>query len=231
MTPAERWRKRKALLLYELQTADTRVISDLLSGVVYDDLEEEIIYAPKGTSEGRAKSTAKVVYDDVLSAFRKIMPEAFAKSMKLLTDANDGKIPYQGELKFYNTETLLSCGITQVDEMSDIEFEHFAADMFEALGYNSRVTQKSSDFGVDVIARTFLFNVGIQCKHLSDGVVGVEAVQEIVAGKTFYDLDKAVVITNKYFTNQAKMLANKNHVTLLDRAWIKEALKGISEKK
>jgi restriction system protein len=47
--------------------------------------------------------------------------------------------------------------------------------------------------------------------------VGIKAVQEAVASKGYYSCDKAMVVTNSYFTNQTKTLASRNKVQLWDR--------------
>ena len=49
------------------------------------------------------------------------------------------------------------------------------------------------------------------------GRVGVAAVQEVYAAKTYYNAAYAIVVTNSYFTKQARELAAKLYVTLVDR--------------
>jgi len=55
----------------------------------------------------------------------------------------------------------------------------------------------------------------VQCKFYSHPV-GVSAVQQVVGGMAYYDCDRAMVITNNTFTRQAKELAERNDVELLD---------------
>jgi restriction system protein len=47
--------------------------------------------------------------------------------------------------------------------------------------------------------------------------VSVKAVQEAVAAKDYYHCDKAMVVTNSYFSRQAEALAKANRVELWDR--------------
>jgi len=58
--------------------------------------------------------------------------------------------------------------------------------------------------------------IAVQAKRSSKNV-GVKAVQEAVASKGYYDADSAMVVTNRYYTVQAKELARKNGVSLWDR--------------
>lgn len=43
----------------------------------------------------------------------------------------------------------------------------------------------------------------VQCKHYSSNV-GNHAIQEAFSGKSIYNADVAVVLTNSYFTQQAE---------------------------
>ena len=53
------------------------------------------------------------------------------------------------------------------------------------------------------------------------GKVGNSAVQEAVAGKSYYDCDEAMVITNSVFYPGAIVLAKANDVTLIDGTQLK----------
>lgn len=80
-----------------------------------------------------------------------------------------------------------------------------------------RVSGKSGDYGADVMARDLLLRkIVVQCKCYN-GRVGVGAVQEIHAAKTFYDAQRAAVATNSKFTKAARELAYKLNVELWER--------------
>lgn len=113
-----------------------------------------------------------------------------------------------------NTQKAVTIGI--VDGYSGIEFERFIGTLFEADGYRVEYTLVSNDKGIDIIARRSGISIGIQCKCYSS-TVGVSAIQEVFAGKSFYSLDKALVVTNNYFTAAAKELAKSTGVILWDR--------------
>ncbi|MFI3172208.1 MAG: restriction endonuclease [Eubacteriales bacterium] len=113
--------------------------------------------------------------------------------------------------------------INDIDLMTGKEFEYFIAKLFKQLGYDTLITKQSGDQGIDVIAEKDKRKIGIQVKCYS-GHVGNSAIQEVIAGKTFYKLDKAMVITNSYFTNAAKELAYSADVILWDRDILKDKL-------
>ncbi|MCX7084651.1 MAG: restriction endonuclease [Methylococcales bacterium] len=113
--------------------------------------------------------------------------------------------------------------IDDVDLMSGIEFEQFISNLFLKMGYESNITKATGDQGIDVIASKNGIKIGIQAKCYS-GSVSNSAIQEAVAGINHYRLDKAIVITNSYFTDSAKELAQSNSVILWDRIILKEKI-------
>ena len=58
--------------------------------------------------------------------------------------------------------------------------------------------------------------IGIQAKRYSSNV-GNKAIQEVIAGSQFYKCNRCIVVTNSYFSKQAKELAQKTKVILWDR--------------
>jgi len=103
------------------------------------------------------------------------------------------------------------------------EFEHFICELYKKMGYSAEVTKQSGDQGLDVIAERNGRKIGIQAKCYS-GTVGNFAVQEAVAGKSYYNCDKVVVITNNFFTTSAIELAKSNNVILWNRDILKEKI-------
>lgn len=111
-----------------------------------------------------------------------------------------------------------SGGSIDIDSMDGREFEQFCADLLHNNGFsNVEVTRGSGDQGIDVLATKDFVKYGFQCKCYSSDV-GNKAVQEALAGKTYYGCHVAVVLTNRYFTPAAKELAEQTGVVLWDRS-------------
>lgn len=128
--------------------------------------------------------------------------------------------------KIYKTEITRSCHkytIDDVDMMTGSEFELFINEIIQKMGYETSMTKKTGDQGIDIVADKNSLRIGIQCKRYS-GTVGNHAVQEAVAGKKFYKCDKVIVVTNNYFTSSASSLAEINDVILWDRNILKDKL-------
>lgn len=114
--------------------------------------------------------------------------------------------------------------IEKIDNMTGVEFEKLTAKLLKQLGYsNVTVTKSSGDQGIDVLANKDGVKYAIQCKNYSRKLDNTP-VQEAFAGKTFYHCDVGVVITNNFFTDGAKQLANSTGVILWDRNELKRML-------
>jgi HJR/Mrr/RecB family endonuclease len=109
-----------------------------------------------------------------------------------------------------------SITIVDVDLMSGDEFEQFVANLFTKMGYATKVTPHSRDFGVDVIAERDGIKIGIQAKRYTNPVSN-SAIQEIVAGMNYYHCQKGVAVSNQIFTKAAIELAQVNSIQLWDR--------------
>lgn len=108
-----------------------------------------------------------------------------------------------------------------MDEMEGHDFEYYCADLLRYNGYEDvEVTKGSGDFGVDILMSKGEVTYAVQCKCY-DKPIGVKAVQEVYAGKDYYERMIGVVMTNQYFTQPARELASGLRVILWDRDRLK----------
>lgn len=113
--------------------------------------------------------------------------------------------------------TTYSYGSIYIDNMSGHEFECFCVDLLSQNGFiNVEQTPKSWDHGIDILASKDGITYAIQCKCYASNI-GNSAVQQAYTGKNLYHRDVAVVLTNQYFTQQAKEEATVLGVKLWDR--------------
>lgn len=137
------------------------------------------------------------------------------KKMKRLRRITD-QIQYESQ---YRKDEIVTenKGFTNFDYMEGHDFEYFCADVLKKNGFeNVEVTQGSGDHGIDILAEKDNVSYAIQCKRYSSNV-GNAAVQQAHTGKSIYKKDIAVVLTNRYFTAQAKEEAQALGVKLWDR--------------
>ena len=107
-----------------------------------------------------------------------------------------------------------------MDEMEGHDFEYYCADLLKASGFlDVEVTKGSGDFGADILAEKDGVTYAFQCKCY-DKPIGVKAIQEIYAGRDYYDRMVGGVMTNQYFTQPAVELATKLNILLWDRGYL-----------
>ena len=131
-------------------------------------------------------------------------------------------------IKKYRKNKLNRSSFAQIDEMEGDCFEKYLKEKFERRGYKVYDTPASNDYGADLILEDADEVIAVQAKRYN-GHVGTAAVQEVAAAVSYYDADRGMVITNSYFTKNAKALAASCGVELWDRDDLKWEF-SISEK-
>ncbi len=111
---------------------------------------------------------------------------------------------------------LLESGIAEVDKMSGRHFESFLKELFMKRGFTVKETAVVGDYGADLILEKAGTRLVVQAKRWKQNV-GIKAVQEAIGSIKHYNAHNGVVITNSYFTDNAKDLARSNNIELWDR--------------
>lgn len=115
--------------------------------------------------------------------------------------------------------------IANIDTMTGIEFEHYLQALLSHRGYSVQETKASGDLGVDLIASGNTTKFAIQVKRYTSKVPRT-AISDAIGGMSHYGCNKAMVITNNYFTRDAITLAQSTGCILIDRdilaSWIIE---------
>ncbi len=96
-----------------------------------------------------------------------------------------------------------------------IDYENYIETLLKNKGFVVKRTPKSGDQGVDLIVEGNNNRIAIQCKFYSKPV-GNKAVQEVSAGKDYYNCTLGCVVSNNSFTPSARKLANSLEITLLN---------------
>lgn len=78
-----------------------------------------------------------------------------------------------------------------------------------------QLTRSSADYGADIVCYDGLGLMVVQCKHYRRPV-GVKAIQEAIAARQFYGASRAAVATNNRFTRNAKIMAKRCRVELME---------------
>lgn len=109
-----------------------------------------------------------------------------------------------------------------IEVMSGIEFEDFLAELFRRKGFDVEKTPVTGDYGVDLILTNPATGerIAVQAKRYAQSV-GIEAVQQVFFGKAFYGCQRALVVTNAFYTPNARIGAGRVSVFLIDGAELK----------
>jgi HJR/Mrr/RecB family endonuclease len=103
-----------------------------------------------------------------------------------------------------------------IAEMSGAEFERFIGKLYTRLGYGVSLTKGGADQGADLILSKDSHKIAVQAKRWT-GVVGNNAVQEVIAGKLYYGCSHAWIVTSSTFSSSAVALAAKDPtISLVD---------------
>lgn len=175
---------------------------------IMDQLEAAGIVGPEqGTAPRRVLMTLRQ-FEQYLKDGMFCFPSNESDDYPVLSDTNE-------RVALYNN---------QYDYMDGHDFEYYCADILKKNGFsNVEVTQGSGDHGIDILADKDDISYAIQCKCYSSNI-GNAAVQQAHTGKSIYHKDIAVVLTNQYFTAQAKEEADVLGVKLWDRDKLQELI-------
>ena len=113
--------------------------------------------------------------------------------------------------------------LKEIDKMKGLDFEVFVGELLTQHGYKTQNIKGSGDFGVDVIAEKNGTKYAVQVKRYTSNVSRT-AISDAVAGKFHWDCEKAWVVTNSYFTSDAKLLATSTACKLTDRDDLKRMM-------
>lgn len=113
-------------------------------------------------------------------------------------------------------DRIRNSGIAEIDKMSGLEFEVYLKLLLEQRGYTHVQLTTTYDLGVDLIARKDGLSWAIQAKRYKS-TVGLDAIRQVVAARNHYKCDKSMVITNSYFTSNARTIAGSTDCVLIDR--------------
>lgn len=120
--------------------------------------------------------------------------------------------------------------LSKIDRMTGEEFEDYLASLFRLQGWKVNEVGGSGDYGADLIIKKLGETYIIQAKRYSDKV-SLPAVQQAFTAKAFYDADGCTVVTNSFFTKNAKTLAAKVGCELIDRNGLTEYIETLKKGK
>jgi len=123
--------------------------------------------------------------------------------------------------KIKNTQRALLT--SNFSTMSWEAFEHFIGMLLNEMGYDTQITPKTGDYGIDIVAKSQDEVIAVQCKKYREGHnVGNQEVQMLLGAMqlTTVKATRGILVTTSQFTRQAIKQAADTSVVL----WNKHAL-------
>lgn len=117
----------------------------------------------------------------------------------------------------YINKYISNLDIQSIDVLSGVEFEELMFHVFKNMGFKVSRTNKSHDYGADLILEINRIKIVLQCKMYYGHNVGISAVQEVYSSLKYYGASLGGVVTNSYFTKSAINLSATTNVLLWDR--------------
>jgi restriction system protein len=118
-------------------------------------------------------------------------------------------------------------------KLTPTEFEHLVKQLFVAMGAEAWTTIPSKDGGVDAVATSkHLFFGGvclIQAKRWT-GLVGLESVHALTGVMADHNATTGVLVTTSWFGRASEQFANRNRITLINGAELKQLVKEYLDK-
>ena len=113
--------------------------------------------------------------------------------------------------------------LSNLDNTLDREFEEFMIKLFEKLGYSTTVTNRSKEYGCDMMLQQSDYRIAVQTTR-SQSELTFTSVQRVLDSSRKYNSQMSVVITNNKFLSSAKNLAKIKNVVLIDRKKLLELI-------
>lgn len=191
------------------------------------------IYLPMATHP--EFQTFDVILNELLERKRQLSHGTLFPTEQV--EVTQKEILEQLQLHPFGNEKGTPLTIVDVDNLDPESFEIFVAALFEKQGYMTEHTPYSGDKGADVVAfenKNRTDGLLIQAKQRkADTKPGLEAIDEVIAAKSFYQEKHGItftpaVITNRKFNKTAQQDARNKQVTVYERKWIKKSLEKYS---
>lgn len=203
------WIKKKNEILNQLEVSEKEKKKELIK---LEDKKRKIEEITRNAKVIHNAIKSEEITLNILSKENTDLENERKKLLSEIHTLNKKIYPIKEKIKFIN-----GCDFRLIDNFEGFEFEEFCAKLLKFNGYeNIIITQKSVDYGIDIIAEKDKVKYAIQCKRYN-GKVGNDAIQEAMTGKDYYGCNVAVVLTNSKFTHNAQKLANATGIILWDR--------------
>lgn len=111
--------------------------------------------------------------------------------------------------------------------MTPSEYEQIVAQYFDNLGYKTKVTSQGNDYGVDVFGTKGKSKIAIQAKMFGgcSRKINRQMIMELHGAKDYFECDTAFIATNGEIISNAKEVADKLKIRIINIPAIGKVIK------
>jgi len=126
------------------------------------------------------------------------------------------------------TDTKRNGGVKSLDWF---QFEKLIGAVYEQQGYSvQRSGGANPDGGIDLVIRKGDITSAVQCKHWKTWKVGVKQIREFIGALTDRGIQNGIFVTLHKYTDEAKALAARHQIRLMDEREIMQMLETVNWK-
>jgi hypothetical protein len=117
----------------------------------------------------------------------------------------------------------------QLRRLDWFQFEKLVALAYSGTGVVTRRGGANPDGGIDLVLEKHGERIGIQCKHWKSWNVGVKVVREMIGAMADAGLKRGIVVSLSEFTAEAKELAARHSIELVEERGLVELLRYLDQ--
>ncbi|PGV63080.1 restriction endonuclease [Bacillus cereus] len=126
------------------------------------------------------------------------------------------KVPEVSREKIHIHREKMNTTREYLNEIDPRKFEFLVADLFQSLGYKTKVTPESNDGGKDIILRKGRKTKFVEVKRHTQRTIGRPAIQKLHSAIVDADAVGGYFVTLSNFNKNARQYAANKNIELID---------------
>lgn len=120
----------------------------------------------------------------------------------------------RGSSKLFNANSKLE----EIDQMNEEKFISYVGELYRRQSYQVYILQEDKKLGCDIKAYKHKDSLCIKCIHGNEeDKVGRDVIDEAYSSIKLYKVKRCMVITNTFYSQEAREVAKANGISLVDR--------------
>lgn len=127
------------------------------------------------------------------------------------------------------SKVVKNASLEKIDKMTEQEFIAYAIQFYKMAGYGIELIDRMTILKDAFIIKQGRLRTFVQCK-CSEEDIKIEAMEGLYKGMKTCHCERAIMITNTHYTEEAKVIGQKNLSLLIDREGLEGQLRALRAK-